>query len=729
MAELSALNVRITGDATDLRTAAVQATTSLKTVEDATEGAAKKAIVLKGDLDKLVDATEKVSVKTRKFGTDMTGLYPAIDTTGTKAVALSVGLDKLGDEAVQTGAELARVGQNAVQTGNALAVAQTKTTAMGASLGRLSSLSGNARAQIQNVGYNIADMAVQFDMGTKATTIFAQQGSQILGAFGPVGAILGAMAAITLPLLGAALSSGGAKAATLEDAMGRLGEALDAYEGYTAVASASTAELTEKFGEFAGQIRGFSDYMASVSLGRTFDELRGTIDLVKGPLAEVQAAMMQVAEAQAYLDSIPKDDVFGILNAQDALALFQEKLDETARKMGLLPEEALRLAAAIDQIRPSDSLEDMARAAANALAVIRQIEPVGARLPAPLRAAAAALEDMAKRAADAASAGWDASAAMQSFANLTGVAETAASGLLSRVQAVASAAWDMAGALGEAQRMADPANFKLAGAYGLYASTRRAAPAVAPVARPESGGGGGGAAGAAGENPLVADIEQLREQLLTKEQLEIESYARQHETLLAAYEQKLITQEEYNALLQSSELNHANEMALIKEREAEMVRSAARGMYGELEGLLGAFGQKSKAAAILAIALNKGLRIAEIIQNTAAAQMRAYAELGPVAGAAAAAKIGAYGKIQAGIVAATGLMQAGGGGGGGSGGGSSIGSGSDSGGAAAAPAPLDVRLTGGLDPRTLYTGRQISELLEALTEEAGGRGFRLVVAR
>jgi hypothetical protein len=75
-------------------------------------------------------------------------------------------------------------------------------------------------------------------------------------------------------------------------------------------------------------------------------------------------------------------------------------------------------------------------------------------------------------------------------------------------------------------------------------------------------------------------------------------------------------------------------------------------------GLLQQFAGKSKAAALAVIAINKGLMIAQTIQATAAAQMRALADLGPIAGAAAAAKIALMGKIQVAVIAATGLVEA-----------------------------------------------------------------------
>ncbi|MDH5796935.1 MAG: hypothetical protein OEZ19_00080 [Paracoccaceae bacterium] len=120
--------------------------------------------------------------------------------------------------------------------------------------------------------------------------------------------------------------------------------------------------------------------------------------------------------------------------------------------------------------------------------------------------------------------------------------------------------------------------------------------------------------------------------------------------------------------------------AIEKVRQAyEGLRSAQRSVWTEAANLIQMFAGKSKVAALAALAIQKGLSIAQIFANSAAAQLRALAELGVVAGTPVAAKIAAYGKIQAALVAAQGLAQAGGigggsgpnlGGGGGGGGGS-----------------------------------------------------------
>ena len=55
---------------------------------------------------------------------------------------------------------------------------------------------GGAKFQLGNMGAQLQDVAVQAQMGTSALTILAQQGSQVAGAFGPMGMAVGAGVAV-----------------------------------------------------------------------------------------------------------------------------------------------------------------------------------------------------------------------------------------------------------------------------------------------------------------------------------------------------------------------------------------------------------------------------------------------------------------------------------------------------------------------------------------------------
>jgi hypothetical protein len=167
---------------------------------------------------------------------------------------------------------------------------------------------------------------------------------------------------------------------------------------------------------------------------------------------------------------------------------------------------------------------------------------------------------------------------------------------------------------------------------------------------------------------IFATLEARRLSYATQNELELERYALELQNLMDAKQAQFLTEEQYRVASEEAATRHEENLTNIAKREAEKranlerqtqaaITSARASAVQEGIGFLNAFAGKSKAAAVAAVALNKALAIAQIIQNTAVAQMRALAELGPIAGPPAAAKIGMYGKIQAGIAAATGLMQ------------------------------------------------------------------------
>lgn len=168
---------------------------------------------------------------------------------------------------------------------------------------------------------------------------------------------------------------------------------------------------------------------------------------------------------------------------------------------------------------------------------------------------------------------------------------------------------------------------------------------------------------------LTQRLQMLREFTATEQELEIFRNEQNMELLREMFQFEIVTAEEYMELREALEQQHQDRLTEISAAaEQERARNVERWAQFELQqraavvnaavGLLDQFSGESKAAALASIALSKGLAIAQIIQNTAAAQMRAMAELGPIAGPPMAAKIGVMGAVQAGIVAATGLAQA-----------------------------------------------------------------------
>lgn len=69
-----------------------------------------------------------------------------------------------------------------------------------AAFSQVSRSSGRMGGGLQNVGYQIQDFAVQVGNGTSATVALSQQLPQLLGGFGALGAVVGAVIAIGVPL-------------------------------------------------------------------------------------------------------------------------------------------------------------------------------------------------------------------------------------------------------------------------------------------------------------------------------------------------------------------------------------------------------------------------------------------------------------------------------------------------------------------------------------------------
>jgi len=133
--------------------------------------------------------------------------------------------------------------------------------------------------------------------------------------------------------------------------------------------------------------------------------------------------------------------------------------------------------------------------------------------------------------------------------------------------------------------------------------------------------------------------------------------------------------EEQRALIVAGKLEAQAAQQTILLRQA-----TARTSIQILQSLVG----KNRIVARALFLVEKGLAIARTVQNTAAASVKALAELGPIAGPPAAAAIQAFGAAQIGLIAATaltGVSGVGGGGGiGGLGGGGGFGTGEFGGG-------------------------------------------------
>lgn len=229
-------------------------------------------------------------------------------------------------------------------------------------------------------------------------------------------------------------------------------------------------------------------------------------------------------------------------------------------------------------------------------------------------------------------------------------------------------------------------------------------------------------------------LDQINMSFMTERQLLDEHLAEKRLAIEGDYDQGYITAQERAQSLAILELQHQKDVTAIQQEEEEKRLRLAEQVEQDLQNmkqntanlsinLLQMLGGKSKAAAIAAIALNKGLAIGRAIQNTGVAVTNALASVPYPANLGVAAQMKALGAIQVGLIAATGLAQAANVGGGGLGGG---GGGGHHGGGIVRPTPTATPIEALQPSRTkvIIAGSQPgvmidSAALAAALKEAG----------
>lgn len=185
-----------------------------------------------------------------------------------------------------------RLGIDTAEFSNGLKQAQSSAAA--ASTGMSRSFGG----AVQNISYQVQDFAVQVASGTSATRAFAQQAPQLLSGFGVVGAVLGTVAAVAIPLAGYFLTSA--------DAMGKLGTAIQDIGPYAAVATTALA------GFYAPTLlAGLATTTAAISVGLVGAIRAVTAAMLANPLGLLVAGISAAAVAVfAFRDDVKQ--VFGV---------------------------------------------------------------------------------------------------------------------------------------------------------------------------------------------------------------------------------------------------------------------------------------------------------------------------------------------------------------------------------------------------------------------------------
>lgn len=590
-------------------------------------------------------------------------LRASLDPAFAAAMRFETAVKQL-DAALESGAIDARAHAEAMALVKA-AYAQAVPAADGqtAGLGRLGAMSDRTRWQLQQVGFNVQDMAIQFQGGARATQVLAQQGSQILSVFGPWGALLGTLAAVGLPIFGAALASAGDKAKSFDQAMGDVHNSVQAVNEAAANFTAEgMAGLAEKYGEVNAELMRFLDLQAQAAQVEAINRTRDAM----GALADEMADWWS-GEAWSGLQGVfdltvrqANDMAVALRNAKDA-ATFEEQLAAVSELRRLI-------------LEATGGIQGMSREQFAFFQKVQESE-----------------DALRQLVATAPKAGW--------LAGMIGQAETLATKLWEAVKAKAQLAAEAAApgmTTGNSDWAKNDLGFTLRGDELLG------------LPKGDGGTGSGGGRGGGGTSAIDGLIRDLQ----TEREIVAAWYEESLAAINGATEAQLAAIGGRHGAIERLEREHQDRLRGIRDE-------SNGGALAQAETFLGGMATLFEAGGNRMVKAQRAVAAAEALINTLRAQAQVLADpklsfWQKFPAVAAVAKAGA------GIVKALG-----GNSGGAASSGASAGGAAGNTATEAAQAPLQVTMRG-LNPKDLFTGQMVIDMYDAISKEAGNRGVVLV---
>jgi len=536
-------------------------------------------------------------------------------------------------------------------------------------LARFGKSASGSSLNAQQFGWQVSQMGQSIAAGTPAINAITMQLGDLLPLMG-IGGLAGVAvtaAGVMIPLAASFLSG--------EDGAKKLANALDVLRESTDAVNASTKTYTaegvdglrQKYGELTNEILSLVEAQRLRAISKAEE---GAINAVRALAQEYRLVALEAGSTGRQAE---------------------QSFSVMANQLGITKDQARQLSAAMYEFKQADSFEKQASALTKMRTLLEQSDAETTTLLDSVMDAEDAMRQLAKSAPES---GWLNAAISQ--------ASTLASTLWDAVRAKAAVAGPDYANMDDDRRQAIEEN--RAGMQDARAVTlkRTQKSWLDTYNKPGKKGGGGGKAK---ENPLIDDLEQLRESLLTQEAAQVESYMRQQETLRSALEQKLLTQQEYNALMEQAQTQHQEAMSDIDVMQYGTGLEKAAAYFGAISEVM-ATGNKKMMA---------------ISQVFGAGQ----ALISTYIGAAKELEKGTFGFASAAAVIAKGMAFVGaikgvGGGGGGGRGGSSA---AAAGGSAQAPQQVNLNTYGGGD---FIRGADFGMMLDKLNQEAGDRGYKLM---
>lgn len=205
-------------------------------------------------------------------GEKVGGIYIEIEAETAKLLTgqqqANRALDSIGDHAQKTANQL-----NKLDT-------QVSATAKGVSSG--------FRASVQQAGYQLQDFIVQVQGGQSALVAFSQQGSQFAGAFGPGGAVVGAVIALGSVLAGVLMPS----LTNSTDKMKALETAAESLNKIVVINSQGVAALSNDYARLAATNAALATQLRDAAIAKYASEVANARDAISN-IVEQQSSWLR----------------------------------------------------------------------------------------------------------------------------------------------------------------------------------------------------------------------------------------------------------------------------------------------------------------------------------------------------------------------------------------------------------------------------------------------------
>jgi hypothetical protein len=437
-------------------------------------------------------------------------------------------------------------------------------------MGLFGSMSDRTRAQVQNVGYQVQDFAVQVGGGTSATQAFAQQFPQLASALGPIGVLIGTIGAVAVPLLVAAFGSGGDASEMLEENLKALAESVTSLNEISQNYSATGIQsMIDKYGELNSQVLAMIEAQRQIAVSDALEASR--------------AAVQSLSEE------------YGLVI--DNIIRARVKADDMNNALGLTKTQAQELKQAMADLAAAQTFDAQA-------AALRRVNELLAQSKVSTDSVAKAAleaESQVRQLAEAApGASW------------MGAAIAGIDGLIAKIrQAVSEKSALLAQAnqpgmdTGSSSWYKNGSGITLPGSELIY---------QAPATNAGGSGGSGGGGGGAKEDPMQARIDALVESLKTESEIIAEWYAQSLEELNSASDAQLAAVGGRHAAMERLETEHQARLAEIKSAGNQW------GLEAALEGgaaILGAMSSTNAKAAKAQAIFSAGSALMSTYQGAA----------------------------------------------------------------------------------------------------------------